>query len=171
VGSAGTQFTCFTSTKVQILTRCSNGRWRGQRSTHFTCFTNTKVQILTPEEQGWSLLDAEIERVQSPQALPRDALLEIEILPPGLYPADAIKKNIKKTPPRGKGEGEGGGLGGLVDEDDESVAILLRGDALHLSKCSLIFFSTASFFFSACMCVCACMASNTSSLRPQTLVA
>ena len=92
---------------------CSNGRWRGQRSTQFTCFTSAKVQILTPEEQGWSLLDAEIERVQSPQALPRDALLEIEILPPVLYPADAIKKNIKKTPPRWKGEGEGGGAGRL----------------------------------------------------------
>ncbi len=132
----------------------------GSAGTQFTCFTITKVQILTPEEQGWSLLDAEIERVQSPQALPRDALLEIEILPPDLYPADAIKNNIKKTPPRGKGEGEeGGGLGGLVDEDDESVAILLRGDALQLSKCRLIFVFYYLFFFGAhaCACVHACM--------------
>ena len=137
----------------------------GSAGTQFTCFTSTKVQILTPEEQGWSLLDAEIERVQSPQALPRDALLEIEILPPDLYPADAIQTNIKKTPPRGKGEGEGErevgrGLGGFVDEDDESVAILLRGDALQLSKCRLIFvFYCLIFFFAAhaCSCLRACV--------------
>jgi hypothetical protein len=35
-GLKGAQFTCFTGTKVQILTR-----------PHFTCLTGTKVQILT----------------------------------------------------------------------------------------------------------------------------
>ena len=38
----GTQFTCFTGTKIQILTQ--SGR---QQGTQFTCFTGTKVQILT----------------------------------------------------------------------------------------------------------------------------
>jgi hypothetical protein len=36
----GTQFTCFTSTKIQILTQ----------KAEFICFTGTEVQILTPEE-------------------------------------------------------------------------------------------------------------------------
>jgi hypothetical protein len=44
--SPGTQFTCFTSTKVQILTPRSIPRY----SVTVTCFTSTKVQILTPEE-------------------------------------------------------------------------------------------------------------------------
>jgi hypothetical protein len=39
--SKGTQFTCFTGTKVQILTQ------RREQRSHFTCFTGTKVQILT----------------------------------------------------------------------------------------------------------------------------
>jgi hypothetical protein len=59
----GTQFTFFTSTKVQILTadfrlicslwttisRSGIGRWvaRMWLGTHFTCFTGTEVQILT----------------------------------------------------------------------------------------------------------------------------
>ena len=49
----GTQFTCFTSTKGQILTpaksilRESFERLRLQ-GTQFTCFTGTKGQILTP---------------------------------------------------------------------------------------------------------------------------
>jgi hypothetical protein len=38
----GTHFTCFTSTKVQILIPLVIP------GTHFTCFTSTKVQILTP---------------------------------------------------------------------------------------------------------------------------
>ena len=55
--SRSTHFTCFTSTKVQILTlegeelvarQCTDARldtvWQG---TQFTCFTGTKVQILT----------------------------------------------------------------------------------------------------------------------------
>jgi hypothetical protein len=55
---AGAQFTCFTSTKVRILTQklqgleAVNGRLRALehlrfRCTYFTCFTSTKVQILT----------------------------------------------------------------------------------------------------------------------------
>jgi aminopeptidase C len=50
VERAGTQFTCFTSTKVQILNRDRVGRcwlWAG---TQFACFTGTKVQILTQLE-------------------------------------------------------------------------------------------------------------------------
>ena len=52
---AGAQFTCFTSTKVQILTpeSCVAGGGRDARGaggegagTQFTCFTGTKVQIL-----------------------------------------------------------------------------------------------------------------------------
>ncbi len=45
-GAAGTQFTCFTSTKVQILTqKLGQGLEAG--------FTSTKVQILTRET--WQL--------------------------------------------------------------------------------------------------------------------
>ncbi len=44
-GAAGTQFTCFASTKVQILTQEEEGRVQ-----HITCFTSTKVQILTQPE-------------------------------------------------------------------------------------------------------------------------
>jgi hypothetical protein len=56
--AAGSQFTCFTGTKVQILTqlphtcrRCRASSWRlpPATGTQFTCFTGTKVQILTPE--------------------------------------------------------------------------------------------------------------------------
>jgi hypothetical protein len=54
--SAGTQFTGFSSTKVQILTRapqafsCLCKALASCIGTQFTCFTGTKVQILTPEE-------------------------------------------------------------------------------------------------------------------------
>jgi hypothetical protein len=41
-----TQFTCFTSAKVQILTPDE----LRQALAEFTCFTSTKVQILTPDE-------------------------------------------------------------------------------------------------------------------------
>ncbi len=41
------QFTCFTSTKVQILTRR-----RRVAGTQFTCFTSTKVQLLTRRRCG-----------------------------------------------------------------------------------------------------------------------
>ena len=44
----GTQFTCLTSTKVQILTP---EELRGSaQGTQFTCVTSTKVQILTRAE-------------------------------------------------------------------------------------------------------------------------
>jgi hypothetical protein len=57
-GVAGSQFTCFTSTKVQILTPEAlcvavtfGARVCGKETlppgTQFTCFTSTKVQILT----------------------------------------------------------------------------------------------------------------------------
>jgi hypothetical protein len=46
-----TQFTCFTSTKVQILTLCAHADLcalrQSQALTQFTYFTSTKVQILT----------------------------------------------------------------------------------------------------------------------------
>ena len=53
---AGTQFTCFTGKKVQILThegclrhtRASQLQQQLQASSEFTCLTGTKVQILTP---------------------------------------------------------------------------------------------------------------------------
>ena len=49
--AAGTEFTCFTSTKVQILTLCDGGRAGGSAcvfsGTQVTCFTSTKVQILS----------------------------------------------------------------------------------------------------------------------------
>ena len=61
---SGTQFACFTSAKVQILTPEELSRGvvltfdvsictsilRSLSGTHFTCFTSTKVQIRTPEE-------------------------------------------------------------------------------------------------------------------------
>ncbi len=50
---AGTQCTCFTGTKVQVLTPQDCG-WTGPAGTQFTCFTGTKVQILTPEDCGWT---------------------------------------------------------------------------------------------------------------------
>ena len=79
----GTQFTCFTSTQVQILTQKTllaaqlpSDLDSPQGLRQFTCFTSTKVQILTPEEaqlppeldslQGLRQLDArgnEIEHV------------------------------------------------------------------------------------------------------------
>jgi hypothetical protein len=43
LGRRGTQFTCVTRTKVQILTHLPLGR----RGTQFTCVTSTKVPILT----------------------------------------------------------------------------------------------------------------------------
>jgi len=68
----GTQFTCFTSTKVQILTSistCDSARSGAGRygaatlaGTEFTRFTGTKVQILTAAlaqlgaERLWKLL-------------------------------------------------------------------------------------------------------------------
>jgi hypothetical protein len=52
-GASGTQFTCFSSTKVQILT-AEELLAQAQRTRRlqgpFTCFTGTKVQILTAEE-------------------------------------------------------------------------------------------------------------------------
>jgi hypothetical protein len=52
----GTQFTCFCSTKVQILQdQVSSARLMAralERGTQFTCFTSTKVQILQCEAQG-----------------------------------------------------------------------------------------------------------------------
>jgi hypothetical protein len=57
------QFTCFNSTKVQILTpereatlRRAAARFKGSvllaLLVQFTCFTSTKVQILTPEREA-----------------------------------------------------------------------------------------------------------------------
>ena len=52
----GTQFTCFTATKVQILCtygHCLTPTRRSPTTTlppQFACFTGTKVQIFTPEE-------------------------------------------------------------------------------------------------------------------------
>jgi hypothetical protein len=48
----GTQFTCFTGTKVQILTHAKSTSTDAAHpqeilGTQFTCFTGTKVQILT----------------------------------------------------------------------------------------------------------------------------
>ena len=46
----GTQFTCFTGTKVPILTELSTSGKLGTRrctDTHFTCFPGANVQILT----------------------------------------------------------------------------------------------------------------------------
>jgi hypothetical protein len=42
-----TQFTCFTGTKVQILTPEAPARVEQVPLPQFTCFTGTKVQILT----------------------------------------------------------------------------------------------------------------------------
>ncbi len=48
---AGTDFTCFTSTKVQILTLSGGGRAGGSAcvfsGTQFTCVTSAKIQILS----------------------------------------------------------------------------------------------------------------------------
>jgi hypothetical protein len=54
-GGAGTQFACFTSTKVQILTHdpprlLPSPLQRASPRAQFTCFTSTKVRILTPVE-------------------------------------------------------------------------------------------------------------------------
>jgi hypothetical protein len=46
---AGAHFTCFTSTKVQILAHISD-RAGTQFTTQFTCVTGTKVQMQTLEE-------------------------------------------------------------------------------------------------------------------------
>ena len=43
-GAGGTQFTCFTGTKVQILMQLRQAEL-GKRQ--FTCFTGTKVQMMT----------------------------------------------------------------------------------------------------------------------------
>jgi hypothetical protein len=56
VCASGTQFTCFTGTKVQILTAEElRGRQADERQPQFTCFTCTKVQILTGEELRGSM--------------------------------------------------------------------------------------------------------------------
>ena len=48
------QFTCFTSTKVQILRKRRSRRWSARCSrckfAQFTCFTSTKVHILRKRE-------------------------------------------------------------------------------------------------------------------------
>jgi hypothetical protein len=47
-GVQGTQFTCFTGNKVQILTqKAASSAHQGVQGTQFTCFTGNKVQILT----------------------------------------------------------------------------------------------------------------------------
>jgi hypothetical protein len=48
----GTQFTCFTSTKVHILTQASAGL---TILAQFTCFTSAKVHILTQASSSASL--------------------------------------------------------------------------------------------------------------------
>ncbi len=65
---SGTQFTCFTGTKVQILIQkeLTGSSQRGrqgtrrhcQTGTQFTCFTGTKVQILTQKalQSGFSTI-------------------------------------------------------------------------------------------------------------------
>jgi hypothetical protein len=48
----GTQFTCFASTKVQILTSwptAAAGAASEEGGSQFTCFTSTRVQILTQQ--------------------------------------------------------------------------------------------------------------------------
>jgi hypothetical protein len=75
-GAAGPQFTCFTSTKVQILTqkaqqvlnftrfyllyqsKISNFDAAGAAAANFTRFTSTKVQILTQNAQQHIDIDA-----------------------------------------------------------------------------------------------------------------
>jgi len=71
-GEAGTQFTRFTSTEVQILTPEELQVEYDSRQTlqqQFTCFTSTKVQILTLEE-----LQVEYD---SRQALQQDAVRQV----------------------------------------------------------------------------------------------
>ena len=48
-GWNGPQFTCFNSTKVQILTQKQEKDHL--RNSFFTCYTSTKVQILTQEQE------------------------------------------------------------------------------------------------------------------------
>jgi hypothetical protein len=55
--SANSQFTCFTSTKVQVLTPLELQLFNApvtpvgpSADSQFTCFTSTKVQVLTPLE-------------------------------------------------------------------------------------------------------------------------
>jgi hypothetical protein len=50
------QLTCFTGTKVQILTPEELSAAFLRRLYQFTCFTGAKVQILTPEELSAALL-------------------------------------------------------------------------------------------------------------------
>jgi hypothetical protein len=47
VDAGGTQFTCFTGTKEQILTLVEKRAAAAGRGPQFTCFTGTNVQILT----------------------------------------------------------------------------------------------------------------------------
>jgi hypothetical protein len=47
----GAQFTCFTGTKVQILTQ-KLAEEAPTLGAQFTCFTGTKVQILTQKAVG-----------------------------------------------------------------------------------------------------------------------
>ena len=64
---AGTQFTCFTSKKVQILTQKTLlAAQTPPTPTQFTCFTSTKVQVLT-RKRGFRPL----QRQHRPQQLPR----------------------------------------------------------------------------------------------------
>ena len=59
VSEGSGDFSCFTSTKVQILTPEELGsEGAGDFSSQFTCFTSTKVQILTPEELPQSTLSS-----------------------------------------------------------------------------------------------------------------
>jgi hypothetical protein len=45
--AVGTQFTCFTSTRVQILTVEASPSSPNGNESQFTCFTSTKVRMLT----------------------------------------------------------------------------------------------------------------------------
>ena len=52
VGCCCTQFTCFTSTKVQMLTQMKRGLGGMLLHSIFFCFTSTKVQMLTQMKRG-----------------------------------------------------------------------------------------------------------------------
>ncbi len=52
----GTHFTCFTGTKVQILTRVWEDAATPRFGTHFPCFTGTKVQTNTDAKGDARLL-------------------------------------------------------------------------------------------------------------------
>ena len=77
---AGTHFSCFTSTKVQILTQSLHATLielkrravpEHASSTRFTRFTSTKVQILTPEELRAQLEVWRASASMAPYRLPR----------------------------------------------------------------------------------------------------